>query len=187
MDLLVVAAGKRHWVVTRDEAIEAKGKGTMQTYWLNPRSHASHSVVSSSDNSYSSGRPSLLRTLSTLSGNERLIRRSEKEERLVEWNVQLLLSHLRAFVTHRQLSSSKSHSPDKLIFRAPKGKMVLDEVKEVIELPKFFNPETMASAISLDTEDIEISQEAILQLTSYVSIIASMYHDNAFHNFEHAR
>jgi hypothetical protein len=29
-------AGKEHWLVKREDLIKAKGKGTMQTYWVDP-------------------------------------------------------------------------------------------------------------------------------------------------------
>lgn len=181
---LLIASGKQHWVQKREEAIEAKGKGTMQTYWLNPRSrNTTASIVSSGSGGDSSGRPGLHRAFSSLSAHEILARRSEKQERLIEWNVQLLVSHLKDIVAHRQNVVSECQSPEKLIYRAPPGQMVLDEVKEVIELPKF-DPQTMSSIASFDSKKVEISKEAISQLTNYVSIIASMYHDNAFHNFE---
>ena len=42
---LLVAAGKRCWLVKRDELIEAKGKGKMQTWWVNPSPSGAASVA----------------------------------------------------------------------------------------------------------------------------------------------
>eukprot|EP00978_Attheya_sp_CCMP212_P020740 scaffold59750_cov62-Attheya_sp.AAC.1 len=36
---LLIAAGKGHSIIPRDDLIEAKGKGTMQTYWIFPKSY----------------------------------------------------------------------------------------------------------------------------------------------------
>lgn len=33
---LLIQAGKDHWIRPREETIQAKGKGFMQTYWLSP-------------------------------------------------------------------------------------------------------------------------------------------------------
>lgn len=33
---LLKAAGKEHWLVKRDDAVEVKGKGKIETYWLQP-------------------------------------------------------------------------------------------------------------------------------------------------------
>ena len=37
---LLIEAGKAHWVTPRDEKIEAKGKGSLQTYWVSVVSSA---------------------------------------------------------------------------------------------------------------------------------------------------
>jgi class 3 adenylate cyclase len=36
---LLLAAHKDHWLQKRDDQIEAKGKGTLQTYWLDIQVH----------------------------------------------------------------------------------------------------------------------------------------------------
>jgi Adenylate and Guanylate cyclase catalytic domain len=43
------AAGKSHWIQARDMLIEAKGKGTMQTYWVDTNSGRSKSCSDCSD------------------------------------------------------------------------------------------------------------------------------------------
>jgi hypothetical protein len=65
----------------------------------------------------------------------------------------------------------------------PEGKTCLDEVTEVIKLPKF---DAKLAALENNKKEVEISSEVSSQLREYVSVIASMYHDNPFHNFEHA-
>jgi hypothetical protein len=52
---LLISAGKGSWVTKRDEMVQAKGKGMMQTYWVEPRnrgasSSRSPSVMSDGDN-----------------------------------------------------------------------------------------------------------------------------------------
>jgi Adenylate and Guanylate cyclase catalytic domain len=42
---LLVAAGKGLWLIKRDDLIEAKGKGKMQTWWIHPTSTGSESVA----------------------------------------------------------------------------------------------------------------------------------------------
>jgi hypothetical protein len=44
---LLIEAGKQTWVTARDELVTAKGKGDMQTYWLEANSG---SVVTLSTN-----------------------------------------------------------------------------------------------------------------------------------------
>jgi hypothetical protein len=45
---LIVEAGKGHWLTARKELVNARGKGLVQTYWLDAtRSQTNGSVVSS--------------------------------------------------------------------------------------------------------------------------------------------
>jgi hypothetical protein len=58
---------------------------------------------------------------------------------------------------------------------------VLDEVTEVLVLPKF---DEKATKVNVKLDDL--SPAVISQLRDYATIIASKYQDNPFHNFEHA-
>ena len=44
---LIIAAGKENWLIKREDPIVVKGKGEIETYWLNPTGRGSvHSVKS---------------------------------------------------------------------------------------------------------------------------------------------
>jgi Adenylate and Guanylate cyclase catalytic domain len=43
---LLCAANKHHWLIKREDPIDAKGKGTLQTYWLDINAKGS-SIVGS--------------------------------------------------------------------------------------------------------------------------------------------
>src|SRR3569832_2103176 len=43
---LIIAAGKSHWLRRRDEQVVAKGKGEMETFWLNLEVESAASVSS---------------------------------------------------------------------------------------------------------------------------------------------
>jgi class 3 adenylate cyclase len=45
----VIARGKEHWLLPRQDKVVAKGKGEMQTYWLQLRPNKSSVTTSSSD------------------------------------------------------------------------------------------------------------------------------------------
>jgi len=53
---LLIAAGKGFWITKRGDLVEAKGKGKMQTYWVEPTSSGTGSVGTSSGQSSSAGR-----------------------------------------------------------------------------------------------------------------------------------
>ena len=100
-----------------------------------------------------------------------------KQRRLVNWMVELFLDHI------RKISESRNHKlPERpVVYKVPDNKITLDEVAEVICLPKF---DAKAAAAQGPEQSREISPKAVQQLHDYVSTIASMYCDNPFHNCE---
>jgi hypothetical protein len=77
---------------------------------------------------------------------------------------------------------SKRNTPTTAIsYSCPEGKICLDEVVEVIHLPKFDG-----KGIHEDAESIELDSDVVSQLRSYVNAIASRYQNNPFHSFDHA-
>jgi 3'5'-cyclic nucleotide phosphodiesterase len=77
--------------------------------------------------------------------------------------------------TCRSGNSSVSYTP-------PNG-TILDEVKEIINMSKLSCKQKKEG--SIDSE-CPIGEDVETDLRHYVSMIASMYHNNPFHNFEHA-
>jgi hypothetical protein len=99
---LIVAAGKAHWVKPRKDLVQAKGKGTMRTYWLNPAAAKKGSSVASSEGEATSSAVSA-------PVNRSPIKDFEKEERLVQWMVELLLEPMKKIVSeHRAAVNSNS-------------------------------------------------------------------------------
>jgi hypothetical protein len=99
---------------------------------------------------------------------------------LVEWATKLLLENVKKIILKREALGVKQRHAAVTDFN-PEGKACLDEVTEVIKLPKFD-----AKVAALENKEKIINSEVSSQLREYVSVIASMYHDNPFHNFEHA-
>jgi hypothetical protein len=67
--------------------------------------------------------------------------------------------------------------------RQAEKKNPLDEVVDIIMLPKF-NPK--ATKKQVNATDIDLDKRVEAELHDYVTSISSMYHNNPFHNFEHA-
>jgi hypothetical protein len=61
-------------------------------------------------------------------------------------------------------------------------KIVVDEVAEVIALPQF-TPEA-TKVLSVNADDVQLSDTVVEQLKDYIATIAHMYRKNPFHNFE---
>ena len=68
-------------------------------------------------------------------------------------------------------------------YSPPTGATCLDEVKEVITMPTF--DAKTATAMGRRVR-VELDHQVICELREYVGVIASMYRDNPFHNFQHA-
>jgi hypothetical protein len=95
---LIIAAGKAHWIKPREDQVQAKGKGTMQTYWLNPAAKKGSSAASNEgEATFPVDSDHILRSP---------VKDSGKEERLVQWMVELLTEHMKKIVSdHRALNS----------------------------------------------------------------------------------
>lgn len=186
---LLKKAGKGHWIEPREDKVFAKGKGEMSTFWLKlstsvdtTSGHSSgHSTGHSSIHDSSNGEVDELK--------ERLLSmESEKLARLVDWNAKVLMRLLKQIVTRRQAQGRKtltvkawSELEKKL--RSKRGTMVLDEVREMIELP---HCDHKSEEQIQDADTMELSPLVEEQVKSLVQGIASMYRSNPFHNFEHA-
>jgi hypothetical protein len=66
-------------------------------------------------------------------------------------------------------------------YKPPEGQTCMDEVKEVIRMPKF---DAKTANQTDDCRQIEIDDDVLRELGEYVTGIALMYRKNAFHNFE---
>lgn len=147
----------------------------MQTYWLEitrDGSYENSSAGGSSCNEQELG-----------DDNKNIF--DPKTLRLIEWNVDVLLRLLKQIVARRKVYPPEERMPpNETYFSRDVHKMsALDEVKEIISLPKF-----RESAVSQeDPENIELPNGVAEQLHDYVCNIAAIYHDNSFHNFEHVR
>ena len=90
---LLSQAGKSHWVRPRDDAVTAKGKGVLKTFWLNPSFQRASSTASSESD---------LNGASNVSAPE-IVPKDKmylmKQERLVGWMVEILVDHIKSIVS----------------------------------------------------------------------------------------
>jgi hypothetical protein len=161
--------------------IHAKGKGDMQTFWLEDGTNSGSfngrdaSTVVSSDTLDEAriGRASSLH--------------SDRVLRLINWNVDILLCLLKQISGKRIAAerfaprSAPCNESACLMESRRTGSMPLHEVQEIIRLPKF----KMNDAQTEDVKKIALNPAVEKQLFDYVSLVATMYRDNPFHNFEH--
>jgi hypothetical protein len=102
---LLTAAGKSHWLKSRHGGVTAKGKGVLNTFWLNPSAKKGSSSTGSSSEHSSTGDLTLLDpTLAPKETAAAIV----KQERLVDWMTELLLQHVKKIVSGRLPTRSLS-------------------------------------------------------------------------------
>ena len=178
---LLIKAGKEHWLVPRENAVQAKGKGVLNTFWL--RKPGTVSVEHFVDE----GR-SVLFKIDESGAQSKTQTRDNKTARLISWNVEVLLSLIKQIVETRQARNitetgkRSDYERSVLLKGMDKSTTMLDEVEEVIWLPR---NDALSPQAKVDQE-VDIPAVVADELCEYVTAIAAMYNNNTFHNFEHA-
>lgn len=205
---LLIQTGKRKWIKPREEKVTTKGMDTLQTYWFAPpkkelkqrsrntnfsraaKGASSLGVHSEENKSQTEGDGS--ERASTLWGEEDdddhskaiMDVETNKSQRLIEWHVDSM-SRLLKMIVARKGKDKKSSFITKAfanLASAHEGETLLDEIVEVIQLPKLGEK----SKKIVHSESITLAPEVTSQLREYVKEIAALYRPNPFHNFEHA-
>jgi hypothetical protein len=173
--------------------VEAKGKGLINTFWLvldecdddvlddSPfvkQGVAEQAPVDEFDGSTNASDKDLKASYKNMD-----VGSARKIERLVAWNSELLIQLLKHIVAKRTAVAGRRMTQIALRAMAQNisgGGMVVDEVTEIIQLPDFDE----RAANKIDASAVKLSPEVISQTKRYVTLIASMYKQNPFHNFE---
>jgi hypothetical protein len=194
---LLVDGGMEHWFVPRENLVTAKGKGEMQTYWINVSR-----MGSEGEDRGGIARPSSMMdavkqyvTLASPKPNtEYECQRSggdleaiggwiskysrsiesplsaSKNSRLVDWNVDVLFRLLGKLVKKRANAVP--------IYT---GGCILEEVTTMDGVSKDGGGHDRGGTFRL-----RIDEKVRLELHDFVTRIASLYRDVPYHNFEHA-
>jgi hypothetical protein len=97
----------------------------------------------------------------------------KSSNRLVEWNVDVLFQLLMKVVTTRPVQSAKTNFPTNLGLDLRFGVAALQA-------------EEQRQSVMDAAKSAEVDPRVKPQLRAYVTMIASMYRDHPFHNFQHA-
>lgn len=172
-------AGKASWIKPRDVPVRLKGKGVVQTFWADP--------LMPDDESYSEIRDFFIGDETIPWGETRLSclvagksSDASKIKRLAEWNTDLLMRLLKKVVADR---SKRRRRRSSILASGSNHGTPFDQVVEVLPLEVFSEK---AAQIETELQSVEINGNVRSQLFDYVAEIASLYHDNPFHDFEHA-
>jgi hypothetical protein len=187
---LLIEANKKKWIQPRIESTIIKGQGGIQSYFLTTRRHQLKPEKNSE--TYDNDTLSVCSDLSAGSGEfchvpliglDSSSNGGDKNERLVEWQVESMLMLLKQIEACRQGGGTKKNSISKFSTGFEQGETLLAEVKEVIKLPDF---DSVKAKKAKHLDSVKISHVVVVQLRDFVGKVADMYHDNPFHNFEHA-
>jgi Adenylate and Guanylate cyclase catalytic domain len=181
---LILAAGKTGWIVAREDRVHAKGKGMLQTYFLDLEEKCDTSQGPSHD----STEEETTNNLTSFEDTEDFIELAQQAEaakatplgtsknlRLVEWNSDILLRHLRQIVGQRAKLKLATRTPvnEDTFLQRKFGETVMDEVKEIIDLPG-----CASVTVIDDAHDVYMDPEVVAQLREYMKEIGGMYQDN---------
>lgn len=190
---LLTLGGKGHWINPRDDRVVAKGKGELQTFWLDPRGVGPAASIQSGgassvgdDQSLEGLSESGLGRMASLASatTAPVLNYSGKHNRLVSWNTDIMSRLLRQIIARRESCGIFPDPLEKLLqMEADVGRsrLALSEVREVIDMPDYD-----LRLDQVDPSTVILSHEVTRQLHDYVQTVAAMYRENPFHNFEHA-
>lgn len=174
---LLLAAGKDKWVTQREDRIQAKGKGFLTTYWVNPMSSSTGSAADSTRTPTFQDRQN---------DDEDAMMLDSKSLRLIDWNVEMLARFLRKVVNRRAITPSLIAASEGIFPKKEVGTKVIDEFVEVVSLIKYKCDDDRTDGTGHHMEH-DVSPLVLKQLREYVTSVCIMYNSrNAFHNFEHA-
>jgi len=124
--------------------------------------------------------------------------RNSKERRLIEWMVETFMKSLKKIAAHRirNVSYQNEEFLDGKELSLPvldPDAQIIEEIKEVIPIRQKDNTarrkESLTNSLSsteiFDNPHIAIPRVVERQLRDFITVVSLLYHDHAFHNFEH--
>src|SRR4051812_8590581 len=99
---ILTLAGKGHWLTPREDTVNAKGKGVLQTYWLRTQSKQKAGSVASSGGTHSTGEidnDAIVMDTNVPAGND--TEDAHKLDRKVDWMTELLGDYLKQILAKR--------------------------------------------------------------------------------------
>jgi hypothetical protein len=169
----IINGGKSAWIKTREELVSIKGKGDMQTYWLDFGVGSDHkatleeSLLSESEIKSAMDDRTQVDSAESVTGMTGTVtpHSTMKTQRLIEWNVDVLMKLLQKIVAMKDRGvvfkrTPKSGDASFRITSSP-GTTVLDEVQEIISLPD------KAARYRQDPSTVQLDPIVVTQVRAY--------------------
>jgi hypothetical protein len=103
------------------------------------------------------------------------------KQRLVDWNVEMLLRLLRQIVATR-VAAGNSSGGEIPVLDLDSEKTPIDEVSEIVAFAEF---DASCVTSERDADSVELSVAVVSQLRDYVTDMSSKFKDNPFHCIDH--
>lgn len=187
---LLIESGKQNWVKPRESKVNAKGKGKLQTYWLEASSikYNTNAVEilgkALSDEIDAAGHVS-----EKTGGVSGIVARFEKTEKLntlgdrtrrqVEYTVQVMARIVKRIVAKRGIRRDTERHPVDMAKLSDNH--LLQELNQDIDFSG-----VSVNGAELNPNNFNLPTEVQKQLHDFVTTIASTHGNHPFHNFEHA-
>ena len=155
----------------RDTMVFAKGKGEMQTYWLERNGESAKSTVSTgTSGSESEMDPDMVQSVEDRTElAERNSSLTDKILRLVDWNTEHMKGMLQDVIERREASGSIPDSPNHMKMVETESLksdgIVLDHVQDIIMLPTF---DSEAASKQKSSRSLTLSDKVSAQLREYL-------------------
>lgn len=179
----MLKAGKAYWFRPREDKVTAKGKGELNTFWLDiaPTRHQSTNSAHTTDSENISP-PILEKSVGWSDQPCAISSLSDKQRRLVNWITLEMAKLLKSIELSRDPDVT---SGDDLVQLERQMRDVastpLDEATSIIQLSTF-----KECPCTRSEDDIVLDLLVFGELRTFIEAIAELYVNNPFHNFEHA-
>ena len=211
----LIAEGKQNWVKQRQDKVQAKGKGKLQTYWLKMGTTSNAAtkntkVTTTTDVATKlNGSGSSLRTASDDDGSvngpqsfgvgvnglvamfekaQKLNVLGERTRRQADYTVEVLSRILKKLVAQRR--GTQAMVPPTPIELSRFAQMETSLAKRSLPVEDVNEAIDFASYLQkpvvLNGDKVQLPRNVLDQLEDFVTTIASMYKPHAFHCWEHA-
>jgi 3'5'-cyclic nucleotide phosphodiesterase len=177
---LLIDAGKGAWLTLRPDAVNAKGKGLMQCYWINPPNSRDITSVQHRDTGTVVGSSHMIHTKTIGNGKEM--------DPQVMWISDMFCSILEEVVKHRvQLGQTQTLQADSTsnVSTTSETELLSSPWKEVSDVLPLMGRQDKGRKLK-STNVPTVTDAVKIQVSNYVAAIAARYRNNAFHNFDHA-
>jgi class 3 adenylate cyclase len=184
---LLQKSNRDHWATERSEKVTIKGKGELQTYWVHPRKNpetgltrtiSSASVRSQQHKVHSEAEASMLPgVIDFPQAKEQKMstEKSNRNQRLVEWNVEMLYGLLEKLVSSRTMTTARvelSQVEHNVNSSISVSQIVIDEITQILRLPAFDEQQLQQSRCAMANQIKLCVKE---QLREFVWNVANLY------------